>query len=103
MGWFCPDSFVLSEKSREFARKRGLTDEQIEDQLEAMRDWEFQKKRTDWDRVFRNWIRKGLEWGQITPPPKHHKPEQVTPQQRQKDIEAWERDMQRLGVRVMKR
>ena len=98
MGWFCPEDFELSEKSRQFAKGKGMTDEQISDALEAMRDWEFQKRRTDWDRVFRNWIRKGIEWGQITPVRKPRRPEEITEEQRQEDIRKWKEEMKRFGV-----
>lgn len=98
MGWFCPDEFELSERSKEFARKKGLTDEQIEDELEAMRDYEYARKRTDWDRAFRNWVRKGIEWGRVTPVRRFRRPEQVSEEQRQQDIEKWRKDMERMGV-----
>lgn len=93
MGWFCPDDFEPSEKSRTFAKQKGLTDEQITDQVESMRDWEFTKKRTDWDRVFRNWIRQGIDWGRITlmsQPRKYRQPEECTDEQRKADeAKAW--------------
>ena len=87
MGWFVPDSFTLSEKSIDFAMKYGLSKEMIADQLEAMQDCEFKQNYRDWDRVFRNWIRRGIKWGNITPPSKPRTVETVTDEQYKSDAD----------------
>jgi hypothetical protein len=90
MTWFCPEDFEPDEKSMKFARSKGLTEAQIEDQVDAMKDYEFQRKRTEWQRVFRNWIRSGVEWGKIVPVRKRRMPEEVSEEQRKADAaKAW--------------
>ena len=85
MGWFCPEDFTLSDKSVDFAKKHGLNDQTIEDQFEAMQDQEFNRNYSDWDRVFRNWIRRGIKWGHIVSPWEPRVVEEVTDDQRQAD------------------
>jgi hypothetical protein len=99
MSWFCPEDFEINEKSREFAKAKGMTDSQIQDALEAMKDHEYPKKRTEWNMAFRNWIRRGMEWGQIVPAHKPRKVEEVTDEQLQKDREDWAKDIrERFGI-----
>lgn len=62
---FCPDNFKPNQRTIEFAKSRGLDDRQIKSELERMMDYEFKRSYTDWQRVFRNWIRKALELGTV--------------------------------------
>ena len=87
MGWFVPDSFELNEKSIDFAMKHGLSKEMVSDQFEAMQDCEFKQNYRDWDRVFRNWIRRGIKWGDITPPRKPRSVEVITDEQYKSDAD----------------
>ena len=67
MGRFVPKEWKLTDKLREFAKGKGLTDSMIDDQEERFRDCEFPQNRTDFDRCWRRWIRNGIDWGKIVP------------------------------------
>lgn len=90
MSWFCPEEFEPDTKSMTFARSKGLTDHQIQEQVEAMKDYEFRRRRTEWQRVFRNWIRQGISWGNIVPVRRRRMPQEVSEEQRKADeAKAW--------------
>ena len=98
---FVPDDWELSVKLRQFARNKGLSDSQIDEQEERFRDCQFPRDIKCWDRCWRRWVRNAIDWGKVVPSvePKHRKPEQLSDEQRQADILAFERDMRRLGVK----
>jgi DNA-binding Lrp family transcriptional regulator len=58
---FCPRDFRLDEELHAWAINEGLTAEQVERELAKMRDHEFPQPKSDWRRVFRNWIRRATE------------------------------------------
>jgi hypothetical protein len=97
---FVPDSWQLNERLRDYAKSKGLNDPQIEDQEEAFRLCQFPKQILCWDRAWQRWIRNAIDWGKVIPArqPNYRKPQEVSEEQRKKDIEAWERDMRRLRV-----
>lgn len=63
-----PDSFAVSDAIRSWAQgEPGLEDVDLEMNLEACLDWHRAKgtKAIDWDAVYRNWLRKGREFGTL--------------------------------------
>ena len=98
---FVPDSWELSKKLIDWTKSKGITEEMLEDLEERFRDIEFPKPRTCFDRCWRRYIRNGIEWGQIVVPREttYRKPEEVSPEQKQADILAFERDMKRFGAK----
>ena len=92
---FVPDSWELTERLREYARAKGLSDAQIDDQEEAFRLCQFPKQILCWDRAWQRWIRNAIDWGKAVPTrqPNYRKPEQASEAQLQKDREAWRREM----------
>jgi hypothetical protein len=65
-----------------------------------MRDYEFSRRYSDWNRVFRNWMRKANSMGSLRRERKLRLVEESTPEERERDIEKWREDMERLGVKV---
>lgn len=63
-GFALPADWSPSEASRQRARQRGLTDLQIDDEAQGMRDWADANagraitKKTNWDAAFDGWIRR---------------------------------------------
>ena len=81
---FVPDDWQLTDKLREFAKDRGLTNRMIDDQEERFRDCEFPRNRTDFDRCWRRWIRNAIDWGNVVPvrDVTYRQPDQQTPEQK---------------------
>lgn len=63
---FCPENYKPNQRTIEFAKSKGLSDKQIAVELEKMMDHEFRRGYTDWNRVFRNWVRKAIEIGSVS-------------------------------------
>jgi hypothetical protein len=59
----CPQDFILSDGVREWGQKNfPLVD--LDAELEKMKDKEFKQAYSDWDAVFRTWIRNAVKWEQ---------------------------------------
>jgi len=67
MGWFVPDDWKLTEKLRQYARNKRLTDATIDDQEEAFRLCQFNRSIKDFDRAWQRWVRSAIEWGKVQP------------------------------------
>ena len=64
MGWFVPNDFKPTFDNIEWAMKKfSITRNECEAQAERMIDHEFVKEYSDWQRVFRNWLRKADDFG----------------------------------------
>ena len=64
---FVPDDWKLTERLRDYAKKKGLTDAQVDDQEEAFRLCQFPRDILCWDRAWQRWIRNAIEWGKVVP------------------------------------
>lgn len=101
MGKFVPQDWVPKEKDIQWGIETfNVEKKEVLRQLELMRDHEFRRSYTDWNRVFRNWLRKCEELETFR---RQHRrqPEQVTEDMLQEDRKRWEEDMRRLGVSVV--
>jgi hypothetical protein len=110
--YFVPDNFKLSEDLRQFARDKGFSETDIEEQEEKWRDhqyieeqeekWrdhQYRTPRIDAARCWRNWVRNSIKFGDVTPSvtPQYRKQAELTEDQRTADIIKFERDMKRFG------
>src|SRR6056300_1284681 len=97
---FIPNNFKLRDQDREWAKKTfKITDEEVDRQLELLTDHEFRRSYTDWNRVFRNWIRKSDELQQLKRDRVYNSTVQVlTDEERAAYQRKWEEDMKRLRV-----
>lgn len=74
--YFVPDSFVLTEELKDFARNLGLTDGQIDEQEDKWRDYQYKRAMRCPVRCWRNWVRNAIKFGDVTPT-RAYKPRQV--------------------------
>ena len=97
---FVPDDWELTEKLRDYARKKGLTEATIDDQEEAFRICQFNRVIKNYDLAWMRWIRNAIEWGKVQPVQevRHRMPEELTPEQKRLDQLRFEEDMKRLRV-----
>ena len=96
---FIPDSFKPREKDIQWAmEKYRITREEVDRQIEELRDHEFRRSYTDWNRVFRNWFRTAEKYELLKRERTYRKPEEVSDEQRYQDQLKFEEDMKRLGV-----
>ena len=65
MSRFVPDDWILTDKLRQYARDKHLTDKTIDDQEEAFRLHQFKTPILDFDRAWMRWIRSAIEWGKV--------------------------------------
>lgn len=95
---FFPEDFEPDAKLMDWCAKMGLSENQVNDQLERIKDHEFQPMRSCPVRTFRRWIRNAIQWGHVVPTVRrdYRKPEKLTDEQRKRDIEKYEQDMLRL-------
>ena len=58
MSRFCPNNFKPNPKNISWAVEKFKIDvKEVEGQVELMIDHEFKRSYTDWQKVFRNWMR----------------------------------------------
>jgi len=97
---FVPSGFSPRDVDIEWAMQEfNINKDEVERQFILMSDHEFRRSYTDWNRVFRNWMRKAEEIGSLKREFKHRKVEPLSDDQRDADIIAFDRDMKRLGVK----
>ena len=97
MGWFCGDDFTPTEKNQRWARVTFCIDhDEVERQTELFIDREYKTKYTDWQKVWRNSMRKAEEFGQLKRPHIPRTPEEISEEQKEEDRrKGWE-NMDRL-------
>lgn len=59
---FAPKDFHPTDDMKEFARELLLTECQIEEETAKFKDYEYRKPLTDFNRAWRNWIRKSVDF-----------------------------------------
>ena len=102
---FVPSDWKLTPKLRQWTLDFRTTEGQridphtIDRLEEEFRDVEFPKPRSCFDRCWRRFIRNQVEWGKAKLISPMRKPEELTEDQRQADILAFDRDMKRYGVK----
>ena len=96
---FVPDDWELTPKLRQYAKDKKLTDATIDDQEEAFRLCQFPRDILDWDRAWQRWIRNAIEWGKVQPiqEPKYNRPQELLPEERERDIIQFHEQMKRFG------
>ncbi len=57
-----PVDFAVPETSLKWAKVEGFTDYEIHDQTSRFRDHEFPRPLKDWNRAWRNWMRKAKDF-----------------------------------------
>lgn len=99
--YFVPDSWEPDNKLIMWASKTfDLKTMEIFRQVDLMRDHEFRRPYSCWDRVFRNWMRKAEELGTFRRERKLRQPEELSEQDRQQDLLKFKEQMEKYGVKV---
>lgn len=100
--YFCPDDWQMSAELRRWTLSKGLTDAQVDEQLESFRDHQYKRPMKRWDACWRNWIKNAIKWGDVTPvaAPRYRTTSELSEEQRKADAaKAWQ-EMNRLrGVK----
>lgn len=74
--------FRPSQAMRDFAGKLGLSNSQIDDEAEKIRDWSMSSPngtKLDWEATWRGWVRKASAAPPARAGPNGHKPEHLDP------------------------
>ena len=92
--YFVPDNYMPDAKLIEWAKKTfRIEPQEVLRQLELMKDHEFRRPYSCWNRVFRNWFRKAEEIESLrrTRQYRPYQEEEITPEERrkQKKQEDW--------------
>jgi hypothetical protein len=101
---FVPDNFTPRHEDIEWAKEEFRIDgKEVLRQFELMKDYEFKRNYTDWNRVFRNWIRKADELQLLRRERQYRKVQELTPEERAIDKEKAEENLERLmALKVVK-
>lgn len=93
--YFVPDDWEMSDKLLKWTKDKGLTDQQIEDELESFRDHQYKRPMIRPDACWRNWVKNAIKWGNVVPVQKtrYRAPEAVSEAQLEQDREDWAREM----------
>ena len=60
---FVPEDFSPSEKNAQWAMDElGVDESELAFQVSLMTDHEFKTPYSDWQRVFRNWMKNAVKW-----------------------------------------
>ena len=85
---FVPESFTPKSSDIDWAIKEfDISRKEVLRQLDLMRDHEFRRSYTDFNRVFRNWLRTADKHGLFERDRKPRRPEEVTDEQRGRDAD----------------
>ena len=84
---FIPEDWTLSDKLRDWTKKKGLTDECIEDEIESFMDHQYKVAKSRPDACWRNWVKNGIRWGRIetVSTSQYRRPQEISEEQRQAD------------------
>ena len=87
---FVPEKWSVREQDIKWAMQEfNITKEEVGRQVTIMRDHEFKRSYTDWNRVFRNWMRKAEDINTLHRD-RYSQPDQITAEEREQDnIKAW--------------
>ena len=85
--YFIPEDWEMSEKLITWTKAKGLTDKQIEDELESFRDHQYKRPMQRADACWRNWVKNGIKWGNIETVrnSEYRRPEKLSTEQRERD------------------
>ena len=94
---FVPDNWKPREEDIALVMERhNITRQEADRQLEELRDYEFKRDYTDFNRVYRNWFRTADKYKLLN---REHKPrivEEVTEEDLVEDRRKWAEDMKRF-------
>jgi hypothetical protein len=103
--YFVPEDWEMSEKLISWTKAKGLTEKQIEDELESFRDHQYKRPMQRADACWRNWVKNGIQWGRIetVSPSNHRRPDELSTEQKKSDIISFENDPLVVAFRERKK
>lgn len=99
---FFPSDYELDDKLSKWTKSQGLTDKMIEDQLERIKDHEFNPMRSCPARTWRRWVRNAIEWGKIVPvvEREYRRPEKLSPEQEAEERRKGDENLRLLKAKI---
>ncbi len=98
MSKFAPNDFRPSIPNLNWAMKEfNITADEARRQGELMVDHEFLRSYTDWQRVWRNWMRKAEEIQSLRRERKTYQPEVITDEMRSEDLKKFDEQIKRFA------
>ena len=97
--YFCPDNYMPDGKLVKWAKDTFRIDgQEVLRQLELMKDHEFRRGYSCWNRVFRNWLRKADEISTLQRERVYRTYEVVepTPEEKEAERRKWQEQMERF-------
>ena len=102
---FVPDNFTPKSSDIEWAIKEfNIDSKEVTRQFELMKDHEFRRSYTDFNRVFRNWFRTAERIDTLKRERQYRGPRELTPEERAIDADKAEENLNRLQnmIKVVK-
>ena len=103
--YFVPDDWEMSDSLLKWTKAKGLTDSDIEDQLESFRDHQYKRPMMRPDACWRNWVKNAIKWGNVTPVVQKtyrtYEHQETTEEERRKGEENLER-LRQMQLKVVK-
>ena len=91
--YFAPDDFDVTPERLQWAMETfGITTAEVERQTDEWHDHEYKRAYSDWNRAWKRWFRQADKYGTLRRERKLRVVEAITEDQRQADIQAFERD-----------
>lgn len=98
--YFVPQHWEARQGDIEWAIKEfSITVSEVYRQIELFRDHEYRRAYSDWNRCFRNWMRKAEDIGTLRREYKMRLVED-TPEDVEERDRKWREQMERFGVKV---
>lgn len=100
--YFVPDDWELSDDLRTWTKAKGVSDAQIETELESFRDHQYKRAMMRPDACWRNWIKNGIKWGNIetVSPSQYRRPVELTKEQQEAERRRGEDNLRQLQEKV---
>ena len=99
---FAPEKFRPSEKNILWAMETfNISRKEVENQVGQLLDYEFKRNYTEWQRVFRNWMRTADKHSLLTKERVYYKPDVLTPEEKAISDEKGQENLDKL-LRLVK-
>jgi len=87
--YFIPEDWQLSADLRQWTRAKGVSDKQIDDEIESFRDHQYKRAMSRPDACWRNWVKNGIKWGNLetVSNSQYRRPAELSPEERKQDAE----------------
>lgn len=91
--FFAPDDFDLTQERKKWAMETfNITEEEVMRQTDEWHDYEYKRAYSDWNRAWKRWFRQADKFGTLKRERQLRAVKELTQEQRQADILAFERD-----------